>query len=373
MKPLRSASISFAELFAGAGMARLGFGADWKCAFANDMDPMKAAAYRQNFGADQLRVCDVARITSEQLPTADLVWMSPPCQDLSLAGARKGLAGERSGAFWPAWCLIDTLQAESRAPRVVVVENVVGLLTSNDGTDFTAIVEALASGGYCVGAVVIDAALFVPQSRQRLFIVAASGDMAPAAGAEPSAPFHPPALIKAIADFPQWARNAWRWWRLPEPPLRSTTLADVLEPDDPATRRAEELDAARHIAMMAPPHLAKLKAMRGTRHRMVAAGFRRTRDGVQRFEIRDDGICGALRTASGGSSRQQLLIVEGVSVRLRLMAPREAARCMGIPDGYVLPANVNEALTLIGDGVAPPVVRFLSEKLLAPEEALEAA
>lgn len=366
---------TYYEFFAGAGMARLGLGPGWRCLFANDFDRKKAESYRANWGDDELHVCDVARITPEQLPgRADLAWASFPCQDLSLAGAGAGLKGERSGAFWPFWELMTALRHEGRAPSLIVLENVCGLLTSHSGADFTAIVEAMASAGYRVGAMVIDAAMFVPQSRPRLFIIGARGDMVRGRGAsKPSAPFHTPALVEAVARLPHWVLDDWLWWWRPAPVPRSLTIADVLGPDDPATRSVEELDAARHVAMMAPPHLAKLEAMRGARRRMVAAGFRRTRDGVQRFEIRDDDICGALRTASGGSSRQQLLIVEGASVRLRLMTPREAARCMGIPDSYVLPANVNEALTLIGDGVAPPVVRFLREKLLAPEEALEAA
>ena len=118
-------------------------------------------------------VGDVANLKPADLPgVADLAWASPPCQDVTLAGDRAGLDGARSGSFWPFWRLMQALRAEGRAPRLIVIENVPGLLTSHGGKDFDAICDALTDAGYRFGAVVIDAALFVPQSRERVFIVA---------------------------------------------------------------------------------------------------------------------------------------------------------------------------------------------------------
>jgi DNA (cytosine-5)-methyltransferase 1 len=71
-----------------------------------------------------------------------------------------------------------------------------------------------------------------------------------------------------------------------------------------------------------------------------------------------------LRVPSGGSSRQTIMIVEGDTVRSRLMSPRECARLMGLPDAYKLPADLNEALGLMGDGVVVPVVRHLAAHIL---------
>lgn len=87
---------------------------------------------------------------------------------------------------------------------------------------------------------------------------------------------------------------------------------------------------------------------------------------MQRAEIRFDDVAGCLRTPSGGSSRQTIMVVDGKRVRSRLLSPREAARLMGLPDTYQLPKNYNEAYHLAGDGVAVPVVRFLAEHLLEP-------
>ena len=128
---------------------------------------------------------------------------------------------------------------------------------------------------------------------------------------------------------------------------------------------------ARLMAMMIAGHIEKIEAAKRAGKRMVGGLYRRTRptkDGgkVSRWEIRFDGLAGCLRVPTGGSSRQTVMIVEGDKVRSRLLSPREAARLMGLPDDYVLPANVNEALGLIGDGVVVPVVRFLAENILEP-------
>jgi DNA (cytosine-5)-methyltransferase 1 len=144
----RASPAQFYEFFAGAGMARAGLGPSFDCMFANDFDPKKGAAYAANFGRNGLKLADVATLTAADLPgLPDLAWASFPCQDLSLAGGRKGLDGARSGAFWPFWELMQGLRAEGRAPRLIVIENVCGLLTSHDGKDFDALCDALTEGG----------------------------------------------------------------------------------------------------------------------------------------------------------------------------------------------------------------------------------
>jgi DNA (cytosine-5)-methyltransferase 1 len=103
---------------------------------------------------------------------------------------------------------------------------------------------------------------------------------------------------------------------------------------------------------------------------VVGTTFRRMRDvasqRTSRTELRFDGIAGCLRVPTGGSSRQFVVVIENGGVRSRLLSPREAARLMGLTDEYKLPANVNEALGLMGDGVVVPAVRFLAENLLEP-------
>lgn len=366
---------TFYEFFAGGGMARAGLGQGWKCLFANDFDHKKAASYRRNWDGGDLAEGDIKNVSVQDLPgEADLAWASFPCQDLSLAGNGAGLSGERSGNFWRFWELIRLLRAEGRAPKLVALENVVGALSSHDGHDFAAIVSALADGGYIVGAMVMDAVRFVPQSRPRLFIVALDASLSPPQElVRPKADdlWHPKHLRNAQAKLPRAAKDAWVWWALPAAPDRKVVLRDLVdaEPEGVAWHSAEE--TSRLLEMMSEVNLRKVQDAQATKELRVGTIYRRTRINAlgkreQRAEVRFDDVAGCLRTPSGGSSRQTLIVVEGRRIRTRLLSPREAARLMGLPDSYLLPANYNDAYHLAGDGVAVPVVRFLADKLLEP-------
>lgn len=367
---------SFYEFFAGGGMARAGLGLGWQCLFANDIDHKKAASYAANWGDDCLRVCDVAALTAADLPgTADLAWASFPCQDLSLAGLGVGLNGERSGTFWPFWRLMQALGEEDRAPRMVVLENVCGALSSHGGKDFAAIGSALSGGGYRFGAVVIDAVHFLPQSRPRLFIIGVrQSSPIPRAiiSSGPESEWHPSALIKAYGSLSTDAKSAWVWWHLPAPPTRTLIFADLVEDEPHGVAWHTAAETRKLLDMMNPRNLAKIEAAKSAACRQIGALYKRTRaDGpngekVQRAEVRFDDVAGCLRTPAGGSSRQIIMVVDGERVRSRLLSPREAARLMGLPDTYILPKNYNDAYHLVGDGVAVPVVRFLAEHILEP-------
>jgi DNA (cytosine-5)-methyltransferase 1 len=358
--------LTFYEFFAGGGMARTGLGDGWACAFANDFDAVKARTYRANFAdADHhFRQGDVWDLSAGDLPgQADLAWASSPCQDFSLAGGRAGLAGGRSSAFFGFWRLMQALGQEKRAPRLIVVENVSGLFTSNGGADFAALGQALADAGYVFGALEIDAAYFVPQSRPRVFVVAWRGE--PPAGLIGDSPFQTRAVRQAYGRLPAQVAKAWVWWGLTAPPRRNTDLAALLEDDRAVTWDAAERTAA-WLDQMSPLHRARLDGLRASGERVVGAVFRRMRKGEPRAEVRFDGLAGCLRTPRGGSSRQTILVADETGVRTRLLSAREAARLMGLPETYILPRALTSALHVAGDGVAAPVVRWLAAGLLEP-------
>jgi DNA (cytosine-5)-methyltransferase 1 len=366
---------AFYEFFAGAGMARAGLGEAWRCLFANDCDARKGAAYETNWGAGELKVADINRLRPADLPgRADLAWASFPCQDLSLAGDRAGLRGQRSGTFFPFWRLMRSLAAVGRAPRIIALENVCGALTSHGGADFEVICRTFADAGYRYGALVIDAALFTPQSRPRLFVVGVRADVTVSATllrAAPGGPFLTPALLRAFEAVPPGALAGRLWWRLPAPPPRNTRFADLVE-DHPADVLWDTpARTGRLLSLMSALNLAKVDAARRSGRRQVGAVYRRTRIdeyGVprQRAEVRFDDLAGCLRTPAGGSSRQVILVVDGETTRSRLISARETARLMGLPDDFRLPANYNEAYHLTGDGVAVHVVRHLARHLFEP-------
>ncbi len=372
---------SFYEFFAGGGMVRAGIGPEWDCLFANDFSQMKAASYAENWGSEHLLCEDVAKVSLAQLPgMADLVWASFPCQDLSLAGDYKGLgrhdANEvtRSGTFWPFWRLLDALIAEGRAPPVVVLENVLGVLTSNNGCDFSAIARTLANSGYRFGALVLDARWFVPQSRPRVFVVAFREDILPPARLTQDAPFErwvPPVLRAAHARLEPDLGQRWVWWRIEKPSYCPPRFAELLEDEPVGVGWHSPGETQKLLDSMSTVNRQKVEFAKSAGRRMVGALYRRTRpdlDGGRkvRAEVRFDDVAGCLRTPAGGSSRQKLLIVEGNHVRSRLLSAREAARLMGLPDAYKLPSRYNDAYHLAGDGVAVPVVRHLTAQVLEP-------
>jgi DNA (cytosine-5)-methyltransferase 1 len=266
------------------------------------------------------------------------------------------------------------LRSEDRAPRTIVLENVTGALTSRDGRDFEAICHALSDAGYRYGAVVIDAKHFVPQSRPRLFFVALAEDLPLPANltrSDPDEAWHPNALRAAHACLRGKAKSQWIWWNIAKPPSRNIGFADIIEDKPTHCRWHSNAETKRLLAMMTPLHLAKIEQARKSGERRVGGVYKRTRlddHGIkrQRAEVRFDDIAGCLRTPAGGSSRQAIIVVEGQSIRSRLLSPREAARLMGLHDEYVLPDRYNDAYHVAGDGVCVPVVRYLASRMLEP-------
>lgn len=338
-------SYPFHEFFAGSGLVSCGLSRTFCSVWANDISERKARVYRANLDAKVLHVGDISEVDGKGLPSAMLSWASFPCQDLSLAGNIDGIHSDRSGLVWQWMRVLDELG--EKAPRVVCLENVAGLVSAHGGDDYRCLHKALAARGYMVGAVLVNADRFVPQSRPRVFVVGAKGDV--------------PAEL--LADGPTWAHPAslsslgasiegFAWWNLPEPEVRASAIDDVVE-DVP-------FDKDEVIALIPAKHLEKFKDA----GRLYATGYRRTRGGKQVLELRCDGVAGCLRTPAGGSSRQYLVQRDGDVLHARLLTAREAARLMGAPDSYRLPESYNDAYYAMGDAVAVPVARYLSESLL---------
>lgn len=367
---------NFYEFFAGGGMVRAGLGPGWECLFSNDFDHKKARVYRENWGdVPELKVKNISLLETSDLPKrANLAWASFPCQDLSLAGAGAGLKGERSGTFWPFWDLIKGLIAEQRAPEIIVLENVCGTMTSHGGKDFATICAALRDGGYAVGAIVIDAILFVPQSRPRLFFIAVRRNVrvpAELISLAPTPPWHSKTLRTAYEKLSNEIKNDWIWWNLPLPRRRRVSLSDIIEETPKGVNWFSVQETERLLSMMSEINQAKLAKAKQLGRRIVGGVYKRTRRDqygikTQRAEVRFDDVAGCLRTPAGGSSRQVIVVVEGASVRARLISSRETARLMGLPHSYKLPRNYNEAYHLTGDGVVVPVVRHLRKFIFDP-------
>jgi DNA (cytosine-5)-methyltransferase 1 len=358
--------LKFYDFFAGAGMATLGLASRWDCIWANDIDERKATVYGDRFGRGHFVRDDIANVSAASLPKpAHLAWASFPCQDLSLAGWRRGLSAERSGAFWPFWRIMHDLLEVGQRPPIVVIENVVGLLY---GDSFAGLCEALAALNMQFGALVMDARKFVPQSRPRVFVVAVDSgwDVSAFEDSKPVKAWTPKSLTTAKEALPDSLKAVWRWWSLAAPRNKVKPLGKIIEENPTSVEWHTPDETRKLLGMMSEKNRGKVD------HAIRAGGehigflYKRIRKKVQRAEVRFDGISGCLRTPKGGSSRQTVIIVKNGHVRSRLLSPREAARLMGVPDDFKLPEAYNDAYRAMGDGVAVPVVSWLSENLLFP-------
>lgn len=369
-------NLLFAEFFAGIGLVRKGLEQDgsWQCAFANDIDKFKADIYTKNFGADDFVLDDIANISANSIPDVALVTASFPCQDLSLAGNRKGLTGNRSGTFFEFVRIISELKAEKRLPSAVLLENVTGLLSSNNGKDIREVILSLNQLGYSCDVLVINAAYFVPQSRPRVFIIGlnsyTSNNLIYTGLKNTSSntihfqhPCRPSSVQKIVAANPDLS---WNFLDIPPLPIRKADLADIVEINE-NQKWFKNADLARELSYIRDNSKTRLdKALsiaKTTGKTIYLTGYRRMRKDLICLETRDDSIAGCLRTASGGSSRQILIVVSPEAIKMRYMTAREYARLQGVKDSFWIPQNQNLGRFAFGDAVAVPVITWIGREI----------
>jgi DNA (cytosine-5)-methyltransferase 1 len=360
---------TFAEFFAGIGLMRMGLEQQgWSIRYANDIDQQKYEMYKGHFqDADSHFVLeDIHKIKGSTVPAVTLATASFPCNDLSLAGARKGLGGKQSSAFWGFIRILDEVQ--NRRPRFVLLENVLGFLNSHKGKDFEQALLALNQLGYSVDAFILDASCFTPQSRVRLFVVGTrESDVLISEPAKSFQFFQSDVRPKALAEFIMMHSNIkWHLRDLPTPPGKIKLFEDVVEdlPDTASEwwprERAEYL-----LNQMSPRHRKIADEMIAGTKWSYGTVFRRIRNGKSMGELRTDGLAGCLRTPRGGSGRQILFKAGRGRYFVRLITPREAARLMGADD-FKITCPLNKALFGFGDAVCVPVIAWIAQHYLNP-------
>ncbi len=366
--PIATQGRRFAEFFAGIGLVRVGLGrAGWRCVYANDNDPDKAAMYASHFGQGYYDTRDIRGVPfGEALGgegVLELATASFPCTDLSLAGALGGIRRGQSALFWTFADLIE--QMGSRRPRLILLENVVGFLRSNGGADFVDAMERMSELGYAVDPFVLDARCFVPQSRPRVYIVAELG--ADERAIEEESPLRPKSLMALMR---QQTGVRWSPRPLPTPSGEVAALSDVLDVRAPAKEWWPEERRDYLLSQMWPRQRDRLESERNGRSYRVYTAFRRMRvwpDGQKRStaELRTDGLAGCLRTPKGGSARQIVVRTGRGRIDARYMNVQEAARLMGAGD-YRFECGSTQALFALGDAVCVPAISWIEKHALRP-------
>ncbi|MFI5819119.1 DNA cytosine methyltransferase [Streptomyces rishiriensis] len=370
---IASTTFEVAEFFAGIGLARLGLerAGGFKVTWANDLDAQKHDMYKRHFAdpEDHYVLRDIREIASDIRSKlapgpVDLAWASFPCTDLSLAGGRSGLAGKHSSTFWDFTDVIHAMgERDGKKPAVIALENVNGFATSHNGADMKAAIERLNALGYWADVVTLDGRRFVPQSRPRLFVVAARKDLTepPVDGRRDTA-LRPAWLDRVLDDQDLTTHRS----RLDEPPaLRTTGWTDLVDPDDDVDWWDD--NRVNHFeSQLSELNKARVEKLSSEPEPSYRTAYRRTRNGVPAWEIREDDVAGCLRTARGGSSKQAVVRMQkGKRMRVRWMTAQEYAKLMGAP-GYTLPVKRNQAIMGFGDAVCVDAVAWLTENYLRP-------
>lgn len=333
-------SFRFIDLFAGIGGLRRGFEPlGGKCVFTSEWDKYSQLTYKANHKCDHDVAGDITKVNLEDLPNHDLLLAGFPCQPFSIAGVSKKNALNRPHGF------LDETQGtlffnvaqiiKYHRPRAFLLENVKNLVNHDKGRTFAVIHQTLTKDlGYQVHWKVINSKSFVPQQRERIFIV-------------------------GFRD-----RNEFSFSDLVLPdPLHGPKLHTILHPED----GTEELDGhftRGNIASVSDKytltdHLWRYLQNYAEKHRAAGNGF-----GFGLVGPNDVARTLSARYYKDGSE----ILVEQQGKNPRRLTPRECSRLMGFdqPGGkeFIIPVSDTQAYRQFGNSVVVPVVRAVAEHML---------
>ncbi len=166
---MNTSGIILLDLFSGTGGFAKGFlnaGFTIKQHYFSEIDKYSVANYQNNF-KDAKNLGDITQVKGAQIQRPTIITFGSPCQDISIAGKRKGLKGKRSNLFFEAVRIIRECR-----PDVFIFENVKGLFSSNQGKDFEVILQTFADLGlYDIQWQLLNTSWFLPQNRERVYFV----------------------------------------------------------------------------------------------------------------------------------------------------------------------------------------------------------
>ena len=327
----------FVDLFAGIGGIRRGFEAHGgQCVFTSEWDKYAKKTYLANFPDGHYVVGDITKVSSDLVPDHDVLLAGFPCQPFSLAGVSKKNSLGRSHGFecntqGTLFFEVERLIADKQ-PNAFLLENVKNLQSHDQGKTFRVIKETLEDKlGYHIHYKVIDANGFVPQHRQRIFIVG----------------------FKNPVDF--------SWEELQAPRKGEVTLGSILHPEDGSERAEPPYTTGEHGAVSSDfilsdklwQYLQDYKAKHAAKGNGFGFGL-----------VGPDDTCRTL-SARYHKDGSEILINRGRKLNPRRLTPRECARLMGYPDSMSIPVSNTQAYRQFGNSVAVPVVHEIA-RLMKP-------
>jgi DNA (cytosine-5)-methyltransferase 1 len=294
---------------------RLAFeAAGCRCIFSSDWDEPAQKTYSRNFGEQPSG--DIRKIVSSEIPPHEILVAGFPCQPFSVSGvSKKNSLGRAHGFDDPTqgtlfFELVRVIK--DKRPDAFVLENVKNLKSHDLGRTFRVIMQKLEDElGYSVDYRVLDARAYVPQHRERIFIV----------GFREPRRFHWPAMTSSE-----------------QPRVR-----DILEPS---------VDDRYSLSTRLWSYLQKY----AQKHKDAGNGFG--------FGLVD--LNGAARTLSARYYKDgsEILVPQGVGRNPRRLTPRECARLMGFPDSFEIPVSDTQAYKQFGNSVVVPVITALARQIV---------
>lgn len=372
--------LTFGSLFAGIGGFDLGFDrARMRCVWQVERDCQCLDLLAQKWPSVR-RVNDVVRaryvmeskyagrMDTKPLVRPDIICGGFPCQDLSVAGKRRGLAGGRSGLFWTMRRIIGILK-----PTWVVLENVPGLLWSNAGRDMGAVVGSLVDSGYGVAWRVLDSQFFgLAQRRKRVFIVGHLGDVRRAGAVlfdgESMSRNSPPSreARQGVAGTIESRTNGGGFpgsdGAMSGHVVAVTLRSRQSKPGVSMPGRGGEDDQNLVVAMT-------LNAKNGKRHDAESETFVTHALTGNGFDASEDGTgrgvplaVQALTSNTGGLHIKANYVPQRQGVR-RLM-PIECERLQGFPDNWTAGFSDSARYRMLGNAVSVPVIEWIGRRIV---------
>lgn len=345
MKPLTVGS-----LFAGIGgfdlgFERVGMVTRWQCEIDQQAREVLALRFPHT-----VRFDDVRTIGAHILEPVDVICGGFPCQDLSVAGKRAGLAGARSGLFFEMGRIINELR-----PKFLVWENVPGLLSASDGRDFAAVLCEMARVGYSGCWTGLDSRYYgLAQRRQRIFGVFALNDIGAGRCAE---------ILSIAARSKRHIAQSGQAREVTPANTKDSTGNVVVAGTIGAKRGGgfgQELD--QHGAFVVSPTVTAKWAKGGgpagdeTQNLVVAATL------TAQYASHHGRTAGN----NGGIATGQM---QADATGVRRLTPTECERLQGFPDGGTLPHSDFARYRMIGNAVSVPVAQWIAGRIIATEVA----
>jgi len=367
---------TFADFFAGIGLVELALCRNnWKHMLSVDYSDLKEKVHLENFPTDhhgKYIKKDILTLEPSEVPEFFLAHASFPCTDVSAAGSREGSQNGKESSAIDSFLKIIFKMRETRPP-LVMLENVKGLISSSEGLDLRFLIQHLNSMDYIVDLLCINAKHFVPQSRERVFIIGHNrnySDIKPLKEGEISELHKSDVRDESIINF--YKKNIdlkWTVKKLPDLPEVQTGLYRIVDSKNNEWWNQERVDYL--LNQMFDRHVDWIYSRQNRNQYRYVTAFRRMRirDGEKQStaEIRTDGLAGCLRTSKGGSAKQILIKVGKGEVKARLLSPYECSRLMGARR-FKIPKDVSitDSLFCFGDAVCVDVIEWLDQNYLTP-------